>query len=341
MKKERITWIDAAKIIAMFSVILGHTKVPQTLLNWLYSFHLPLFFILSGAAYGASKKRKQMKCYQYIIHRAKGLLLPYFTLSFLMLLVWCINFKILGATNATILSKIKGIFISNEGILTSPTNATWFLTTLFLVTIVYFIIERFYNYDLLKIELGICMLSAIGFIFASVYENRYHFPWHVNVVPIGIFFFSFGVIFVNYYVHIIACVGKYKNLYAILLVAIGSVAAILNKKISMHGSIYNNIGLFLIGAIFISVGIILFVCKIPQNKVVEYIASCSIVVVAVHCPVLRFLEQFSDVTKQFTRSHQFLTAIIMYISSIIVASIIKVCCPFIIGEKYPSYRKQK
>ena len=50
--RKRIEYVDVAKGIAILSVIVGHTFSaydPGSLLNrFIYSFHMPLFFILSG-----------------------------------------------------------------------------------------------------------------------------------------------------------------------------------------------------------------------------------------------------------------------------------------------------
>lgn len=46
--KERVQWIDNCKGVAICFVILGHTLLTNN--SWLiiYSFHMPLFFFLSG-----------------------------------------------------------------------------------------------------------------------------------------------------------------------------------------------------------------------------------------------------------------------------------------------------
>ena len=46
-QKERITWIDLAKGIAMILVIMGHTLKEGLPLFLIYTFHMPLFFCLS------------------------------------------------------------------------------------------------------------------------------------------------------------------------------------------------------------------------------------------------------------------------------------------------------
>lgn len=48
-KNDRIAWIDIAKGITIILVIIGHV-VPfdSATRNVIFSFHMPLFFILSG-----------------------------------------------------------------------------------------------------------------------------------------------------------------------------------------------------------------------------------------------------------------------------------------------------
>ena len=53
-KSNRILWIDAAKGIGLLCVILGHLGVPY-LSTLVYTFHMPLFFFLSGIVFSGSK----------------------------------------------------------------------------------------------------------------------------------------------------------------------------------------------------------------------------------------------------------------------------------------------
>ncbi len=49
LKNRRIEWVDAAKGLAILLVIAGHTVASGTFTrNIIFSFHIPLFFILSG-----------------------------------------------------------------------------------------------------------------------------------------------------------------------------------------------------------------------------------------------------------------------------------------------------
>ena len=50
--KPYYTWIDLAKVIGIFLVIYGHGNLAnQHIKEFIYTFHMPLFFVLSGLIY--------------------------------------------------------------------------------------------------------------------------------------------------------------------------------------------------------------------------------------------------------------------------------------------------
>lgn len=48
MERKRILWIDNVRAAAMIAVILGHMHVKSWEQIWIYSFHMPIFFMISG-----------------------------------------------------------------------------------------------------------------------------------------------------------------------------------------------------------------------------------------------------------------------------------------------------
>ena len=83
-KSERVEWIDCAKGIGIILVIMGHSICPDTLLYWLYTFHMPLFFFLSGLTFNFDK---YYEFKSFAINKIKSLLIPYALLS-LIYFVW-------------------------------------------------------------------------------------------------------------------------------------------------------------------------------------------------------------------------------------------------------------
>ena len=46
--QQRKDYIDYAKAIGIFLVVLAHTPLKNEVSDWIYVFHMPLFFFLSG-----------------------------------------------------------------------------------------------------------------------------------------------------------------------------------------------------------------------------------------------------------------------------------------------------
>jgi fucose 4-O-acetylase-like acetyltransferase len=71
----RLAWIDVAKGITILLVVVGHTApFGSTMRNYVFSFHMPLFFILSG--YTAKSAKSAKEYVQHIIKNFCKLILP-------------------------------------------------------------------------------------------------------------------------------------------------------------------------------------------------------------------------------------------------------------------------
>lgn len=69
---ERKKYIDYAKGIGIILMIMGHIGFGQKFDIWIHSFHMPLFFVISGVLY-----RKPDDMRQHIRKRIRSLLVPY------------------------------------------------------------------------------------------------------------------------------------------------------------------------------------------------------------------------------------------------------------------------
>lgn len=83
----RIEWIDICKGLGIFLVIIGHTSIAQmsqTVYNWIYSFHMPIFYMLSGMMLNDNKYGNFQS---YIKRRLRTLIIPFFCLNTLLWLM--------------------------------------------------------------------------------------------------------------------------------------------------------------------------------------------------------------------------------------------------------------
>ena len=128
---QRIKWIDLTKGVAIFLMVCGHTGIPSLISNWIWSFHMPLFFIISGMLFCPTKYTNIQK---FIHRRIQTLIIPYITFSIIVL--------------ATSENRISDLWIF-EGWMNGC--ALWFLPVLFMTEIYSFfttVQRNFLRHDL-------------------------------------------------------------------------------------------------------------------------------------------------------------------------------------------------
>lgn len=72
-------------------MVIGHAGSPQLLHDYIYTFHMPLFFIASGYFFSVKSISNKL---QFFIKKIKGIYKPFVLCSILFLLLHNIFFKI-------------------------------------------------------------------------------------------------------------------------------------------------------------------------------------------------------------------------------------------------------
>lgn len=147
IKKNRYTEIDIARGIGIFFVVLGHSiKQTQIQAAWIriltyiiYSFHMPLFFCLSGFVSAKILRMHKHERIQYVSSRARRLLIPYFTIGLIYIPV---KLKLSeAAVKPFAVSDIWKILIGQN-----PDVSLWFLYILFLIELICAALVNTYNF---------------------------------------------------------------------------------------------------------------------------------------------------------------------------------------------------
>lgn len=132
--KDRIEWIDIAKGIGIILVIAGHT-IALRYSQCLYTFHLPLFFFLSGLVFNQKKYEK----FSFLFgQKSKQILLPWLAF-FLVGLAICL--LIPEWREALSIRKILvDLYTSNTN--TIQNSSIWYLICLFVTFCVFWLVNR-------------------------------------------------------------------------------------------------------------------------------------------------------------------------------------------------------
>uniref|UniRef100_A0A7C3NH83 Acyltransferase 3 domain-containing protein n=1 Tax=candidate division WOR-3 bacterium TaxID=2052148 RepID=A0A7C3NH83_UNCW3 len=80
---KREYWLDIAKSIGIFLVVLGHTSINENLKIFIYSFHIPLFFLISGFLFKTNDNFKN-----FFIKQFKRFIIPYYIFSIITYIFW-------------------------------------------------------------------------------------------------------------------------------------------------------------------------------------------------------------------------------------------------------------
>lgn len=292
-KRKRVDWIDSAKGIAILLVVIGHVgggytgrySIPEYqqwidyLVWFVYTFHMPLFFCLSGYVYRiANNKVVDSAGYKSLVRKkAVKLMIPYYVFSTLQILI-----------KLPLQGKISTV-LSWKNILLLPIHAVdqyWFIYTLFICYVLLAYLE-WKRMDLKKV-VGI----ALGFWFVSQFMNDYlpeSVLWYLHI-PV-----HFGASFVFFCFGAMLCDLKYR-VTALQAAGCGVVFLLLQWVIYFGGI---NLGIWLpflrfclaitaiLGVLYIaSIG------PVKRAKWLQYIGENSMSIYVVHvvlCAAIRIL----------------------------------------------------
>lgn len=135
---QRLDYIDMAKGFAIALMVFGHTFSTYQntpMMVWIYSFHMPLFFLTTGVLYGI-KEEKGAKQRFKLKRKILTLLLPFFIWNTVYQLFISV-LSILGGApvKTTLLSNLR-VVIELQG------SAMWFLPAMFMATLLFFLTIR-------------------------------------------------------------------------------------------------------------------------------------------------------------------------------------------------------
>ena len=332
----RLEWIDVLKCIGMLLVVVGHASqgnTPDTYRYYIYSFHMPLFFIISGMTFYLQCQKRTFDFPGLVRNKAKGLVWPYFALSFLTVPIWIVNFRILTHNDKTIGELIYAIFYSHEHHISGPSNAMWFCPTLFLTLIVFWLVDLWAEHNEKILTLAVMLIGCFGYVM-SLRKYDFFTPWHIETVPIALVCILAGWLFIKHLDLFTGLLGGWKRqlLWCIVLLPSAYFCAKYNVKISMALNTYGSFVLFAGAVVGFSIICVIIARALPCFGVFKLIGRNTIVVLAFHAPVFRFLERISATTANFLNEHPIITGGLVFIAMIPACYVFERWLPFLLGR---------
>ncbi|HDZ1501741.1 TPA: acyltransferase, partial [Klebsiella pneumoniae] len=271
----RESWVDYAKGIGILLVVFGHVNrglqaagiiMPSKLYHLvdsiIYSFHMPLFFFLSGLFFIKSIEKKGKLL--LFIDKFKTIAYPY--------LVW----SLLQGTIEVLLSRFtnsKTSFTDLLMLFSHPRAQFWFLYALLMIFVLSIIIysKRFF-------ERGIIVLFVI-FSCVYIYSDKIGTVYNINYINQYMVFFVLGVFFNKFKLD--DFFSKQLSGHYLFAIAVFLFMAFLYSQYYFHFELklhYFNIGIASLCLAFISI---------------FFIVSVSLAIGRIHFPLLSLLGEMS------------------------------------------------
>lgn len=283
IKQQRIDWIDICKGIGIILVLIGHGPIPTDLKIFIYSFHMPLFFFLSGFVFSTNKFNN---FFEFFKNRFTRLIIPYLSLSFLLVLIYVSYEKTINMYSFSTKEVVLG-FIYSKYEFIKIGIPLWFLTCIFIVSIFFYFISKF-NKDF-YIILTLAVLSILGFISSRFVDIR--LPWSIDTALTATVFFGAGYL-IKKNAHIFLRINMPLKDMAIIAFLCTFIFSYLNSRAGrtdMFANIYNNPTFYYIAA-FSGIGTCILISMIiRKSNILSFFGRNTITLLAFHINVYIFI----------------------------------------------------
>lgn len=159
--ENRVEFIDVLKFLGIFAIYLGHFGAGAGYAYlFVYTYHVPLFFFISGCMATFEKRSKTV---DYIQNKVRTILVPWFLFAVASITFFAVN------SNAGYSILKKYMILVMQGTVRNNFFAPslWFLTCLFVVSILFFFIKKTNN------KLLMLLISLVLFFIAEkILPNR-------------------------------------------------------------------------------------------------------------------------------------------------------------------------
>ena len=291
--RKRIIWVDNSKAIGMFFVYFGHITQEMSnkgilhtldITKLIYSFHMPLFFILSGFFFSRRSPSLMTDIRLLVLKRV----IPVFYFGAITFPFWPL---LLYLANGFIDWELIGQKASNYLVGHPDLNTiSWFLICLFVAEIFALVIlpsvDNVYIGLIISgifLRLGLVMTTNFQDTVNSLNIEKNIWFLHEAVVAFG--FYGIGFSLFRFFHKVSKLKLSLRILLLMIFVTITLFTFDLNSPfddfvVIMKDSTHGNNWLFLLTAITGSLSVILFSMFIPSNSTMNFIGRNSLTFIA-------------------------------------------------------------
>lgn len=283
ISKKRISYIDMAKGIGIILVVIGHTEFTSpNLITWISSFHMPLFFIISGILF-AHTKVFQKDGKTFICNKLKTILVPYAFFSVISIIASAI-LDYDSFPEDLVISLLQTVSFNGIAVL-------WFLPALFLSEAIFFRLTKHTSSRIIIVSvLEISVFSIIGnelyhrfYTITGEYLNLLISYMITVMIRTGI---AISFLAIGYYAYRLFLVKiLQRGIYWILAgasLALNLCIGLSNCRVDLNQLVLGNYILYYLAAFFGSMCVICICRALPYIRPLIYVGENSLIIMVTH-----------------------------------------------------------
>lgn len=259
-KRHRMDYIDMTRGFAICLVVLGHIW-DNPLCNFITSFHVPVFFVLSGYLTKLKDKRNQAttsshdrRLHMELWKRTKQLMVPYVVYS----VVW-ISFTYFALDSSLELLRENVV----QTVVLYGCGALWFLPAILIAQIIFLVLRHICVKNNMMKALPICVTIMFGIGVAFLYTLNIECKSLITILRslVGLGFFAFGYWGLHYLVN-----GIEHKFVLGFITLLDLILAYCNGTVDLWGGRFNNLLIYLITSLLGSYLCVEYMFLIKQSK---------------------------------------------------------------------------
>ena len=313
---RRVEYIDIARGIAIILMIVGHVVQNTFFRHIIFSFHMPLFIIVSGYFYKDRPLKKEIK------NVLLKLIIP--TTVIVFLVTFADNLYHMNYYNS-LFNSLKSIVVcwSHQSKIIyhfNDTGVLWFIYLLCIMRLLFSILKRIIKENDFMIFIVALLISYIGY---TLGQNGYWLPWSFDVTCATFIFYFIGYLLKKYkYMDLLL-----SNYYILFVLAIIWIIGINNDSIEIAVRHYPG-GLW---SFFIAISGTIIVLKISEfiskrlncfAKILSWYGKNSMYVLYGHYFDILYIDSVFIFFKNI--SNKFVVSSIKILISSLVACLLKI-----------------
>jgi fucose 4-O-acetylase-like acetyltransferase len=285
--QQRIAWIDILKGIGILLVVFGHITPDGTVKTFIYSFHMPLFFFVSGYVFDPYRHPQYRDFFK---KRFKSIILPFVLFYLLSHIASLIISSVLGSqplAAANYYRPLLGLLIANSEWTQVVNNVPlWFLPCLFITVNILHLLRVSFQFSMTKLAVSLLIISILAFL-----ESKYmtaSLPWMLDTALTAVVFSGCGLI-AKTIQHAGLKIVPHSRASAVALflafLGVTIYCSFANGRVDMNTRHYGNYFLFYGAAISGILSCALLARVMPPIPIISYVGMHSITILVLHLPL--------------------------------------------------------